>query len=60
MAIRSHAGALAVRAAVAASAWRIDDGRTEVEAGVPPNSTARVILPDRPAAPIGVGPATHR
>jgi alpha-L-rhamnosidase len=40
-------------------AWRLDDGALEVEATVPPNTTARVLLPDgRDSFEVGSG--THR
>jgi alpha-L-rhamnosidase len=39
--------------------WRLDDGALEVEATVPPNTTARVLLPNE-TEPFEVGSGTHR
>jgi alpha-L-rhamnosidase len=44
---------------VAAVSWRLAGGVLEVEATVPPNTTARVLLPDG-REPFEVGSGTHR
>ncbi len=40
-------------------AWRIQDGQIEITVVVPPNTTARVILPGSDAASLEVGAGTH-
>jgi alpha-L-rhamnosidase len=45
---------------LAESAWKIEDGQITVEAVIPPNTTARVILPGSESAPIGVEAGAHR
>ena len=41
-------------------AWAIEAGQITVDLVVPPNTTARVILPGADVAPIEVGAGTHR
>jgi alpha-L-rhamnosidase len=45
---------------LAESAWKIEDGQITVEVVIPPNTTARVILPGSESAPIGVEAGAHR
>jgi alpha-L-rhamnosidase len=45
---------------LAECAWRIEEGRIQVEVTVPPNCTAHVSLPRTGSAPIDVGAGTHR
>jgi alpha-L-rhamnosidase len=45
---------------MAECAWRIADGRFEIEIVVAPNTTATVSLPGNDAQPIEVGSGTHR
>jgi alpha-L-rhamnosidase len=45
---------------MAACAWQIVDGYITVEALVPPNTTASVILPGDHEQPLDVGPGAHR
>jgi alpha-L-rhamnosidase len=45
---------------MAESGWTLKDGQIEVVVVVPPNTTARVMLPGGDAAPIEVGAGTHR
>jgi alpha-L-rhamnosidase len=44
---------------MAESAWTIQDGTIHVTVVVPPNTTARVILPSRPGGPVEVGAGIH-
>jgi len=45
---------------IAECAWSIADGRMELQAIVPPNTSALVTLPGREDAPESVGSGTHR
>src|SRR5262245_57438342 len=45
---------------VAECAWAIEAGTFQISVVVPPNSAARISLPGSDAAPIDVGPGTHR
>ncbi|HJZ49630.1 MAG TPA: family 78 glycoside hydrolase catalytic domain [Roseiflexaceae bacterium] len=45
---------------MAEAGWKIDAGQIAVDIVVPPGVTARVTLPGNDAAPIEVGPGTHR
>ncbi|MCC6173896.1 MAG: family 78 glycoside hydrolase catalytic domain [Chloroflexi bacterium] len=44
---------------MAEASWAIEDGQMRVTAVVPPNATARIILPGRDGAPIDVAAGTH-
>ena len=44
---------------LAESAWTIQDETIHVKVVVPPNTTARVILPSRPGEPVEVGAGIH-
>jgi len=45
---------------IAESGWRIEQGQITVEVVIPPNTTARVLLPESETPPIEVGAGTHR
>lgn len=44
---------------LAECAWKIDAGQLAVDVVVPPNTTARVVLPGNEASPAEVGSGTH-
>jgi alpha-L-rhamnosidase len=45
---------------MAECSWKMQDDNIHVQAVIPPNTTASVILPGREAEPLEVGSGTHR